>query len=386
MAIFVDKVQQFDINGHKIGSEHIGSCVTFSLDGTQFALCNKSTVMVHNSKSGEMMKKFHMSSHTHTAKHCCFSPDGSLIAVGVDSSAYVWDITSSNPHLIETFIGHAQEITGLIFSSPSSLISTSEDRSIKFWQIGNSSTEPTEPDSTSATYHQGGVKSITLQAIDGVTITSDLDGVIRVWDILTGCCKESYQTPARGFQKGDVRLIDGRLVIAWYLDGNISVWDVTKQELLLTTARQLYMQLKISGDGSTIFCMNWNSVSALSIQTGEEISQVEFDHGYSKGSLAVEGSRVFLRLISMHGNEWDYEVLDSFTQLSNKPPTKVHPGGGILWDIGSSKVQDIPGGKVLFQLNAGLGRPIDAQWMDQYLVICFASGKVLVLDFSYALL
>jgi hypothetical protein len=99
----------------------------------------------------------------------------------------------------------------------------------------------------------------------------------------------------------------------------------------------------------------------------------------------VEGSRVWVHLKSAD-YEWDYEIIDSFSGLSNAPPNKLHPSGTILWDIGLSRVQEIASGKILFQLNAGLGRPSDVQWNDQCLVACFISGKVLVIDFSDALL
>ena len=383
MVMSGDKIQQLDINGNKIGPEHTGSYVASSLDGTQFALCNKSTVTVQDSRSRALISKFHVGSHT--VNHCCFSPDGRFIAVSVDSIIYVWNITSSTPCLIEMFIGHTRKIAALTFSSPSSLISTSKDKSVKFWQIGTLSAEPTGVDLMSTIHHQDEVKSITLQAKDGITITSDSDGVIKIWDILTGHCKESLQTPAKGVWKRDVRLVDDMLVIAWSVDDQINIWDVRKQELLLTVPHDFPIQLRISGDRSTIFCLHEISVVALSIQTGECIGSVSFFHMVSAAFLAVDGSRIFL-YISTQYNEYNYEVLDSFTQLSDEPPTKLHPSGNLLWDIGLSRVQDIPSGKVLFQLNIGLGKPVDAQWMDQYLAICFASGKVLVLDFSYALL
>jgi hypothetical protein len=57
------------------------------------------------------------------------------------------------------------------------------------------------------------IMSITLQAKDNIFITSDSDGVVKTWDIFTGVCKASFQTPAKGANKRDVQLINGRLFL-----------------------------------------------------------------------------------------------------------------------------------------------------------------------------
>jgi WD40 repeat protein len=94
----------------------------------------EAVVTVQNSDSGAIVAEFQVANSD--TQCCCFSPDGRLVAIAGDNTAYVWDITSSDPHLVETFIGHTKYITSLVFSSPTTLISASEDRSVKFWQIG----------------------------------------------------------------------------------------------------------------------------------------------------------------------------------------------------------------------------------------------------------
>jgi len=144
--------------------------------------------------------------------YCCFSPDGRLVAVTVRHTAYIWDITGSEPHLVETLIGHANFITSLVFSSPSSLISASYDQSVKFWKIGTPSTDPVETDLKSTPLTSTPIKSITLQAKDGIAISSDSDGEVRIWDISTGIFKAFFQTPAKDSYYRGARLIDGRLI------------------------------------------------------------------------------------------------------------------------------------------------------------------------------
>jgi WD40 repeat protein len=74
--------------------------------------------------------------------------------------------------------------------------------------------------------------SITLHIECGITITSDSDGVVRTWDISTGLCKSSFQTPVKGANKRDVQMTNGSLVLVWYVDKKINIWDVEKEKLL----------------------------------------------------------------------------------------------------------------------------------------------------------
>ena len=152
----------------------------------------------------------------HTAdinpKCCCFSPDGKLIAVAINHIAHVWDITGSDPQLIETFTGHRHGVASLTFSSSTSLISGSYDKSVKFWQIGSSKTSPVVTGLEFTPLTPAPIKSITLQAKDSITISSHSDGVVRIWDIVTGICKATFQTPSKDSNWVDTQLIDGKLI------------------------------------------------------------------------------------------------------------------------------------------------------------------------------
>ena len=321
------EVRQWDINGDFIGPESTGSHIAFSLDGTQRALCNGSSVTVQNTKSGITMAKFQVGSPS--ACHCCFSPDGRFIAASADSTAYVWEITSSDPHLIETFIGHSKSIEALVFSSSSSLISVSNDKSVKFWQIGSSSVDSAEANSKSATKNLARVMSTTLQATDSIAVTSDSDGVVRVWDILTGHCKESFQTPLQGPYLGDAQLIDGRIIIVWYGGGMIHIWDALRQEKLsqVNGPQSFTLCVKISGDGSKVFCLTPQSIEVWSIWTGQEIGKVAIISSDFIRSLTVEGPRVWAHYLQSEWVGWDFEVPDSPVKLSRNPPSKLHPNG-----------------------------------------------------------
>ena len=378
------KVCQWSTSGHQVKPSYNGFHFAFSSDGAQFVSCDGEVVTIRNSDSGETVAEFNVAKR---GSCCCFSPDNRLVAVAAYETVYVWDITNSDPHQIETFIGHTKRITSLVFSSPSALISASEDQSIKFWQIGAPSTNSVMNDPKSISPTSVPIQSITLHAKDDIVITIDSDGVVKTWDISTGLCKASFQTPAKGTGYKDVQLSDGRLIFIWYTDADkkINIWDAEKGELWGVDYKSQWSvrDLRISGDGLRVFCLNLDYIQAWSIQSGEFMGQVNVKGTPDKRTLTVDGSRVWICCSNSKYEGWDFGMPGSLpVQLPKMPPHKLHSNGTILWDISISGIKDTAG-KVVFQLPRGFARHGDVQWNGQHLVMCFLPKEVLILDLSY---
>ena len=169
-------IKQWGINGHQIGPTYQGSGATFSKDGTFLAIWRENVALVQDPDSGAVITKLQVPESNFDC--CCFSPDGRFFAGSAGLIIFLWNITGSEPHLIETCTGHSDYLISLAFSS--SLISSSNDKSIKIWQI-TTLTESEILPMTSAP-----VTSVSLQAKDGIALSSDSAGVVTVWDILTG--------------------------------------------------------------------------------------------------------------------------------------------------------------------------------------------------------
>ena len=317
-------------------------------------------------------------------KYCCFSPDGRLVAIAGGNTAYVWDITNSNPHLVETFIGHTKDITSLAFSSPITLISASEDGSVKFWQIGAPSMDPALIGPESAPLTSAPIKAITLCAEDGIAITIDSDSIVKTWDISTGLHKASFQTPAKG-NKRDVRLINGKLIIVWNADEKIHIWDEEKQEPLL----EIYVfgsieDLRISGDGSRVFTLHSQSIYAWSTQTGEVVDEVRIKYPSSIGSLTIDGLKVWAHWPQSKSQGWDFGIPGSSpVQLSNIPTLSNR---NLLWDPSLARIKNTVTGEVVFQLSGRFAKPAVVQYDGSYLVAGYHSGEILILNMKHVLL
>jgi WD40 repeat protein len=121
--------------------------------------------------------------------------------------------------------------------------------------------------------------SLTLQAEDGIVITSDSDGIVSTWDVSTGIHKASFQTPVKE-SKRDVRLINKRLILVYHTDSKICVWDVGNENILLEVDRPQNdaEDLRISGDGLRFFYLYAPSIWTWSIQTGEAVGPVKIGY------------------------------------------------------------------------------------------------------------
>jgi len=365
--------QQWDIDGHQLGPMYDGNQIAFSPDGTLFLLHGE-VVTVQGVSSGVVIAKFDAAcSYFHP---CCFSPNNRLVAVAADYNVCVWDITGPNPHLVETFIGHTSSITSLAFSSPSILISASLDKSVKFWKISASFTDPVVIDQ----------KSTVLQAENGITIPAGLEGVVGTWGISAGHCKKPFKTVAKNSCQGNTQPINDRLIFIWHTnqDEKINIWDAEKGELLCTIdiPKGDIHDLRISGDGSRVFCLYSHYVQACDIWTEKAIGGVGFQDSIEE--FLIVGSTLWAKIFPQQDRGWYFGIPGS----SPVQHFKSYPGGFHLnstkwWDTRISGIKDTVTGVVVFQLSR---KPAGIQWNGQYLVVYYSkSSEVFVLDLNHVL-
>ena len=389
ISISGDKVWEWDLNGQQIPPTYDGIHVAFSPDCSKFALCNGNAVTVHDSNSRAIQTQIYVDAGK--AKHCCFSPDGRLIAAAAGRTAYVWEFTSPDSHLVGTLVGHTIEIKSLVFSSPSFLISVSDDKSVRFWQVGVLSTDPAAINPESTPLHSSTIRSVSLQTSSGFAISSDAEGLFNTWDISTGLCRASFQTRAGDSLWRDARLIDGRLIVIWCKDHQIYIWESNKDDppKAVTKLPSNPEGLRISGEGSKFFTLMEESIQAWSIHTGEPVGEVklELEEEFYLDPLQMDGSKIWIRLNDLSTQGWDFGV-------SNSPPVPLSDGsaerplldfiGGAEWQTNDpSWVKNTVTGKEVYQLSGRYVKPKEVQWDGQYLVAGYDSGEVLIMDFCH---
>ena len=312
------------------------------------------------------------------------------MAGSVDQTLYIWDITGSDPCLVEIFIGHTNAITSLVFSS--SLVSLSSwDKSIKFWQTGAPQTDPAVADPESKPLTSASIESVSLQATDGIAISSDSDGVVKIWDVSTGLYKESFQTPAKGKTWRDAQLIDGSLTLVWIKDQKIQIWETEKGEPCQTLDVQLpdnSIDFSISGDKSKVFLLYDNSIQSRSICTGEVVGEVKLEGKPLRDSLVIGGSRVWVYFSDLQIQGWDFGFSESTpVLLPDTSPDRPYLCfiGTEYQSISPSRIKDTVTGREILQLSGRYAKPRVVRCDSRYLVAGYESGEVLILDLSHVI-
>ena len=392
-------VRQWDIDGHQIGSTYGGNEVVFSSDGTCLISWkwHGRVATVWNFNSWTVMAEIQLPGGS--LECCCFSPDGKFVAGNINDTIYIWNITGSAPCLVETLSEHTSSICSLVFSS--SLISSFRDGSVRFWQTGTSSVDLVATSLRSTPHASAKIRSVSIQANDGIVISSDDAGVVKTWDILTGLCKASFQIPSEDPIYRDAQFIGGRLTIVW-LEGDeydgweIQVWDLEKGESLQTLEIESLQPLdvesaekprdfRISADGSRVFLLHEKCIQARSISTGQVVGEVTLEGEPLNDSLIVDRSSVWVCFKDLQTQGWDFGLPGSVpVPLSNSPLDRPH-----LWFIGTkdqsispSRIEDMVTGKVVFQPPGRYATPCVVQLDGQYLVAGYETGEVLILDLN----
>jgi WD40 repeat protein len=308
-------VQKWDIDGHQVGPTYRCPSKAFSTNDTHFISHCEGVFIVQNFDTGGIVAKCLVSNSSPNPSHfhSCTSPNGRLVAFSVIHTIYVWDITGSDPLLIETFTGHTNNILSLTFSSPSTLVSASMDQLVKFWQIGGLSADSVPGDPKPIPPISGSITSVSLQVGDSVAISCDFGGVVRVLDISTGLFKASFQTPIKNFIPNKNQPVIYHLCISPAVEGcKLHTWDAEKGELFKVVDIGSYSptHFRISGDGSKVFGLVENHLQAWSTQTGEALGKVEVDHSLFH-PLCMGDSRIWIHSWGGPIQGWDFGISGS---------------------------------------------------------------------------
>ena len=382
-------IQQWDIDGYKAGPTDDGSWVAFSPDSTWLAICCDKTVVVQNSTSYRIVAIFKTPNHS---AQCCFSPDSKLIAAISDNIVYVWDIACSKPHLVGTF---GNPSSHLVFSSPSSLVLASRRDFIQFWQVRGFTQDLAISGPNPSLPTPAPIRFVSLQVEYGIAISCDLAGIVKTWNIITGLCEETFETPAAGTGSRAVLLVDDRLMVSWYKFG-IWFWDSETCRNAQVLDKRKGVIPKFSGNGSKIFLLGNDGIKVISTQTLQLIHQLDFEQKmeYYLDPLYVNDSKVWIRLKDFSIQGWDFETSPPSippSHISSERPHLDFIGFGLLmmcWSLlgvplcGSGTIKNIITGKTVFCLSGKYIIVNSIQWDGRYLVTGHENGEILILDFN----
>ena len=140
------------------------------------------------------------------------------MAAVAGTTIYIWNVVGApqSSYLVPAaaFVPDDDKISSLLYSS--SLISAHRDKKIRFWQVDYHPPDPTVMSAKSAVAGDlVKITCITLQTKEGVAISVDSAGMVKLWDLATGIPKVLLQAFRTAAFAGAARLIDGILTIAF---------------------------------------------------------------------------------------------------------------------------------------------------------------------------
>ena len=382
LSISGGNIQKWDINGHAAGVIDSNFKTIPSLDCVLFAGCKGQDVRIQSFESEAIVAEFCTAQIS--PEYCCFSPDGKLVALSTSETIEVWQIVGSNPSFIETIpcLNHNH----LTFSSPSCLVSGSAGGwAAAFWKIGDLSAEPSPKSTTLAS---APIVSVSLQAKDGIAITSNSTGVLEIWDLLTGLYKTSFQSPATKHDLGDAKLVNGRLSFAWKTGYSLHIWDSVNGGPSTLEESFNTVFFMVSGDGSKVFCKTDIVIKVWSVWTKELVGEVALEHMDEHiDTFQAGGSRIWVRSKDLSTKGWDFGVPNSPPALLPNTPSerpRLDFIYGTRWQTGPCLIMDTVTGKEVFRLVGKYAYPWAVKWDGQYLVALYGyTNEVLILDFSH---
>ena len=208
-----------------------------------------------------------------------FSPDGKVLATGIDTKIFLWQISDSKQ--FATFEGHTAWVMSVTFSPDGQILASgSNDQTIKLWNIQTGQCIRTLRGHTSQ------VQSITFSPDGQILASGSNDQTIKLWNIHTGQCIRTLQ----GHDNRVLSVIfspDNRTLISSSDDETLRIWDTQSSECLriLKTHVNWVLSMALSPDGQILATgSDGRTVKFWNIHTGEYVGSLS---GYETQVWAV---------------------------------------------------------------------------------------------------
>ncbi|KAB5589011.1 Notchless protein [Ceratobasidium theobromae] len=249
-----------------------------------------------------------------------FSPDGSMVALGVGPEVHVVDAFSGKM-ILDPLKGHASLVMSVAFSPDGTrIVSGSHDQTIRLWDVrsGTMLLDPLQG-------HTDAVNSVEFSP-DGARIVSGSDDMsIRLWDAQSGKAVlaplngHAHSVQSVGFSPDGTRIVSGST------DQTIRLWNAQSGKALLHPFEghtQPVMSVGFSPDGTRIVSGSIDTTIRLwDAQTGRMV--LDPLEGHTHSVVSVEFSPDGARIVSSSYDK-TIRLWDARTGKMMHSPLKGH--------------------------------------------------------------
>jgi WD40 repeat protein len=199
-----------------------------------------------------------------------FSPDGKLLATGIDCEIHLWQVADSRQMM--TYQGHTGWIQALAFCPEGNILASgSYDQTIKLWNIQTGQCLKTLQG------HTSWVQSISLSLDGKILASGSNDQTVRLWDVETGKCLQVL--PGRDRILFVAFCPDGQTLVTASEDKTIKVWHLPTGECqqIIETDINWVLSVALSPDGQTLATgSDRKAVKLWNLQTGKCIIKLNY--------------------------------------------------------------------------------------------------------------
>lgn len=193
-----------------------------------------------------------------------FSPDGNLLATGIDQQILLWRIDDQRQ--IATLVGHTAWVRCVAFSPNGKILASgSNDHTIRLWDVQTGQCLKTLQG------HSSGIQSIAFSSDGKILASGSNDHTIRLWDVQTRQCIRTLQ----GHHDRVLTVIfspDHQTLISTGDDHTIRFWNLQSGECEQTIATHInwILSTALSPDGTLLATgSDRQTVKFWNVQTGK---------------------------------------------------------------------------------------------------------------------
>ena len=255
---------------HAKGSLLAGvTSAVFSPDGTRLATGGAGDKMVNiwSAETGQLLKAFGEPGRDFIYRvRLAFSPDGTRVLVGDNSSLRIWDAANGTPvHTLGTKGLHWLRTSIAAFSSDGAhALTNDDDKGLQFWSV--------ETGQLVRTFKPTAATLVAMSPDGARLLSSGWGGEIKLWDAAGGQLTHTFEGRSSSISSMAASPGSAHLVT---VDTKVRLWDTARGRLERIIDDRLINSIAFSPDGARLLAGGFKSVKLWDLASGQLVRSVK---------------------------------------------------------------------------------------------------------------